>query len=108
MAKKQVTEEQVVEPVAAPEAAPEVVTAPEAAPAPEPAPAVKPISFGDGGYRDRPIDPKDLEGPNTVTVQAIASFAGIEGDKGPTSEPFKVSRQRYAELKANGLVELAK
>lgn len=45
---------------------------------------------------------------NTVLVQAIRSFEGEEGDKGPTFPPFHVSRQRYADLKANGLVELVK
>ena len=45
---------------------------------------------------------------NTVLVQAVRSFAGEEGDKGPTSPPFEVSRQRYADLKANNLVELVK
>lgn len=102
MAKK--VEEPVVEAIVEP-----VVEPAAPAPAPEPKQAVKPLTLGDVGYRDRPIDPKDLEGDaNTVMVQAIASFAGIEGDKGPTSEPFSVSRQRYAELKANSLVELSK
>jgi len=52
---------------------------------------------------DKPAKAKDA---NTVLVQAIRSFEGIEGDKGPRSEPFRVSRQRYADLKANDLVEL--
>ena len=43
---------------------------------------------------------------NTVMVKAVRSFEGEEGDKGPTFPPFSVSRQRYADLKANGLVEL--
>lgn len=50
--------------------------------------------------------PAKAEDANTVLVQAIRSFEGIEGDKGPRSEPFRVSRQRYADLKANDLVEL--
>lgn len=59
-------------------------------PAPEPA-------------EDKPAKAEDA---NTVLVQAIRSFEGIEGDKGPGSEPFRVSRQRYADLKANDLVKL--
>lgn len=51
-------------------------------------------------------NPTKAEDANTVLVQAIRSFEGIEGDKGPRSEPFRVSRQRYADLKANDLVEL--
>lgn len=50
--------------------------------------------------------PAKAEDANTVLVQAIRSFEGIEGDKGPSSEPFRVSRQRYADLKANDLVKL--
>jgi hypothetical protein len=50
--------------------------------------------------------PAKAEDANTVLVQAIRSFEGVEGDKGPRSEPFRVSRQRYADLKANDLVEL--
>lgn len=50
--------------------------------------------------------PAKAEDANTVLVQAIRSFEGIEGDKGPGSEPFRVSRQRYADLKANDLVKL--
>lgn len=50
--------------------------------------------------------PMKVEGANTVLVQAVRSFEGIEGDKGPASEPFRVSRQRYADLKANDLVKL--
>lgn len=57
---------------------------------------------------DAKIDenPTKAESANTVLVRAIRSFEGIEGDKGPRSEPFRVSRQRYADLKANDLVEL--
>lgn len=50
--------------------------------------------------------PAKAEDANTVLVQAIRSFEGVEGDKGPQSEPFRVSRQRYADLKANDLVKL--
>ena len=52
---------------------------------------------------EAPAPKKDA---NTVMVKAVRSFSGEEGDKGPTSEPFAVSRQRYADLKANSLVEL--
>lgn len=58
---------------------------------------------------DNPVveeKPVKTEDANTVLVQAIRSFEGIEGDKGPASEPFRVSRQRYADLKANDLVKL--
>lgn len=50
--------------------------------------------------------PAKADDANTVLVQAIRSFEGIEGDKGPASEPFRVSRQRFADLKANDLVKL--
>jgi hypothetical protein len=40
-----------------------------------------------------------------VTVKAIRPFEGDEGFKNSESEPFTVSRQRFADLKANGLVE---
>lgn len=40
-----------------------------------------------------------------VEVKAVRSFEGDEGFKTPESKPFKVSRQRAADLKANGLVE---
>lgn len=43
--------------------------------------------------------------PKTVTVRAIRPFEGQEGFKSPASEPFRVSRHRAAELKANNLVE---
>ena len=39
-----------------------------------------------------------------VQVQAIRTFEGDEGFKTPDSAPFSVSRQRFADLKANGLV----
>ena len=61
-------------------------------------PAAEPANSGD--------KPAKAEDANTVLVQAIRSFEGIEGDKGPLSEPFRVSRQRYADLKANDLVKL--
>ncbi len=50
--------------------------------------------------------PAKAEDANTVLVQAIRSFEGSEGDKGPRSEPFRVSHQRYVDLKANDLVKL--
>lgn len=40
-----------------------------------------------------------------VQVKAIRSFEGEEGFKTPGSAVFIVSRQRAADLKANGLVE---
>lgn len=40
-----------------------------------------------------------------VLVQAVRTFHGEEGFKNPHCEPFPVSRQRFADLKANGLVE---
>ena len=59
---------------------------------------------------DKPVAMKSAdaktEDANTVMVKAVRSFEGVEGDKGPASKPFAVSRQRYADLKANGLVEL--
>lgn len=55
-----------------------------------------------------PVEPKPAAtDPNSVRVRAIASFEGLEGDKSPRSPPFEVNRQRYADLKANNLVELA-
>lgn len=41
---------------------------------------------------------------NIVMVKALRPFEGEEGFKSPESEPFEVSRQRFADLKANGLV----
>lgn len=41
---------------------------------------------------------------NKVMAQAIRPFEGEEGFKNSGSAPFEVSRQRFAELKANGLV----
>ncbi len=65
------------------------------------------------GHAEKPLvstaeETKDemKDDANMVLVQAVRSFEGAEGDKGPASEPFKVSRQRYADLKANSLVEL--
>lgn len=46
-----------------------------------------------------------MSNENEVQVQALRSFEGDEGFKSPDSKPFKVSRQRFADLKANGLVE---
>lgn len=45
---------------------------------------------------------------NTIRVQPLRTFHGDEGFKTPESEPFEVSRQRFADLKANGLVEEVK
>lgn len=42
---------------------------------------------------------------NTIQVKAVRTFHGDEGFKSPASQPFEVSRQRFADLKANGLVE---
>lgn len=67
------------------------------------APAAAEEKPADGKADDKPAKAEDA---NTVLVQAIRSFEGIEGDKGPSSEPFRVSRQRYADLKANDLVKL--
>ncbi|WP_211475072.1 hypothetical protein [Collimonas humicola] len=41
---------------------------------------------------------------NEILVQSIKTFHGEEGFKTPASEPFPVSRQRLADLKANALV----
>ncbi len=81
--------------------------------APEKA-AVSAIKSAEVGYTEKPLmstsDAKPAEAKtddaSRVLVKAVRSFAGVEGDKGPASEPFSVSRQRYADLKANGLVEL--
>ena len=48
-----------------------------------------------------------MSNENTVSVKALRTFEGVEGLKTPSSAPFAVSRQRYADLKANGLVEEA-
>lgn len=40
-----------------------------------------------------------------ILAKALRTFHGEEGHKDPYSEPFPVSRQRFADLKANGLVE---
>jgi hypothetical protein len=48
----------------------------------------------------QPVDPADQ-----VTVKAVRSFQGVEGFKNPESAPFSVSKQRAADLFANGLVE---
>lgn len=71
----------------------------------------KPSAEAPAATEEKPDDekveaPAKAEDVNTVLVQAIRSFEGIEGDKGPSSEPFRVSRQRYADLKANDLVKL--
>lgn len=75
----------------------------------------KPVAMksADVGYTEKPLmstadaKPAKTEDANTVMVRAVCSFGGIEGDKGPKSKPFPVSRQRYLDLKANFLVELA-
>lgn len=41
---------------------------------------------------------------NDILAQPIKTFHGEEGFKTPDSEPFLVSRQRLADLKANKLV----
>lgn len=41
---------------------------------------------------------------NEFLVQSVKTFHGEEGFKTPDSEPFVVSRQRLADLKANELV----
>lgn len=46
-----------------------------------------------------------MSNENTVSVKAIRSFEGEEGYKSAESPAFTVSRQRFADLKANGLVE---
>lgn len=75
----------------------------------------KPVAMksADVGYTEKPLmstadakPAKAVEDANTVMVKAVRSFEGVEGDKGPASKPFAVSRQRYADLKANGLVDL--
>jgi hypothetical protein len=44
---------------------------------------------------------------NEISVKAVRTFQGDEGFKTPESVPFTVSRQRFADLKVNGLVEEA-
>ena len=46
-----------------------------------------------------------MSNENEVQVRAIRTFEGDEGFMTPDSKPFSVSRQRAADLKANGLVE---
>lgn len=74
----------------------------------EPVVQAEPSADAPTAAEDNPAEeaPAKAEDANTVLVQAIRSFEGIEGDKGPGSEPFRVSRQRYADLKANDLVKL--
>jgi hypothetical protein len=45
-----------------------------------------------------------MSNENNVMAKAVRTFDGEEGFKSPASEPFPVSRQRFADLKANGLV----
>ena len=40
-----------------------------------------------------------------IKVQAIRFFSGEEGPVGPNTDPFFVTKARFAELKANDLVE---
>ncbi len=73
--------------------------------------ADKPSAEAPAAAEEKPADekveaPAKAEDASTVLVQAIRSFEGIEGDKGPRSEPFRVSHQRYVDLKANDLVKL--
>lgn len=68
--------------------------------------AVEPVVEGETTEEKADDKPAKAEDANTVLVQAIRSFEGIEGDKGPRSEPFRVSHQRYVDLKANDLVKL--
>ena len=46
-----------------------------------------------------------MSNENTVSVKALRTFEGEEGFKTSASAPFEVSRQRFADLKANGLGE---
>ena len=46
-----------------------------------------------------------MSNENTVSVKALRTFEGEEGFKTSASPAFEVSRQRFADLKANGLVE---
>jgi hypothetical protein len=39
-----------------------------------------------------------------MMAQAVKTFYGEEGPKNPASAPFPVSRARFADLAANGLV----
>lgn len=45
-----------------------------------------------------------MDNPNQVWVKPVRSYGGEDGDKGPSSASYPVSRQRAAELRANGLV----
>ena len=45
-----------------------------------------------------------MSNENEVQVKATRTFEGDEGFKSP-GDKFTVSRQRFADLKANGLVE---
>ncbi|WP_229288961.1 hypothetical protein [Burkholderia pseudomallei] len=45
-----------------------------------------------------------MNNPNQVWVKPIRTYGGVDGDKNPASAPYPVSRQRAAELRANGLV----
>lgn len=50
----------------------------------------------------------DKKETDQVLVKAKRPFEGDEGFKDENSAPFSVSRRRFAELKANGLVEETK
>lgn len=45
-----------------------------------------------------------MSNENTVQAKVLRPFEGDEGFKSP-GDQFSVSRQRFADLKANGLVE---
>lgn len=45
-----------------------------------------------------------MSNENEVSVKAVRTFHGDEGHKTPESDVFNVTRQRFADLKANGLV----
>ena len=41
---------------------------------------------------------------DTVTVQPLRTYGGVDGMKTPHDKPYEVSRARAADLRANGLV----
>lgn len=47
----------------------------------------------------------EMNNPNHVWVKPVRSYGGEDGDKNPSSAPYKVSRQRAAELRVNDLVQ---
>lgn len=48
---------------------------------------------------------QDSDDAGHVMVKAVKHFVGDEGMKDETSAPFKVTRRRAADLKANRLVQ---